>query len=106
MKSYKGVACEWTDPRSGNKIVFATAHLGAQKLNSIKNDLASKTTKSVELSDDNSSGYFISNNGIGEAHIITSKYWMVLYSANFESAQRAALLASMAKLGLEWADKS
>lgn len=106
IKEFKGVACQWKDSNSGNTITFAASHLGSQKLTAINKGLVQTSKQAAELSDSNSVGYFSYTNGVGEAQVITNKYWLVLYSANFDSATRAAPLVSMSRLALEWADKN
>jgi hypothetical protein len=75
-----GLACEWENQSSGEKIDVAVANLSDQRLEALKNQLVT-TSNSVPTYE--VEGYFEMNGPTGEANAFDDPYWIVASSATF-----------------------
>lgn len=76
----KGIACAWVNGSSGSLIEVSAADPGADRLNSIMNELVTSSnpvpTYGVE-------GYFRADAGVGVAQVASGSYWITASSVDF-----------------------
>lgn len=87
--SLKGIACEWVNDSSREKIDIAVANLGQQGMLA-KQDQLGSGAKEVEVG--GTSGYFATAGTVGRTDAFAVKYWITADSASFESAADASEL--------------
>ena len=77
---YQGIACRWVNDSSGETIDVAVAHLRADTLETLKNDLVQSSnsvpTYGVE-------GYFEVQGNVGHADAFSDPYWVSIDSDYF-----------------------
>lgn len=80
VTAQKGLACAWVNQTSGALIEIAVAHLPAEHLTDLKNNLVT-TSNSVPTY--GVEGYFKLNGSTGEAQAFSDPYWIVATSTVF-----------------------
>ncbi|CAN5184867.1 hypothetical protein BH11ACT2_BH11ACT2_10220 [soil metagenome] len=83
----KGIACEWINDSSKEKIDIAVANLGQSGMLA-KQDQLGKGAKEVEVG--GTSGYFATVGSVGRTDAFAVKYWITADSASFETADDAS----------------
>ncbi|TXN28559.1 arginyl-tRNA synthetase [Lacisediminihabitans profunda] len=78
----KGVACDWTNQTSGDKVTIAVARPGSAALAGLKTSAAAGTP----VAGIGESAYFSSSGGAGRLDVFTGTYWLVATSVFFGSA--------------------
>jgi hypothetical protein len=84
----KGIACEWVNDSSGEKIDIAVANLGQQGMLAKQDELGKGSAKEVEVG--GTSGYFATAGSVGRTDAFAIKYWITADSASFETADDAS----------------
>jgi hypothetical protein len=80
----KGVACLFQNQSSGQKIELSVAQLAPADLEALTSALQN-SSQNVAVFDPEKgiSGFFLAENGVGTAQVVTDKYWITAQSPDF-----------------------
>jgi hypothetical protein len=78
----KGVACDWTNQTSGDKVTIAVARPGSAALAGLRATAGAGTA----VAGIGESAYFASSGGTGRLDVFTGTYWLVATSVFFAGA--------------------
>ncbi|WP_394768700.1 arginyl-tRNA synthetase [Lacisediminihabitans sp.] len=78
----KGVACDWTNQTSGDKVTIAVARPGSAALAELKASAGAGTA----VAGIGQSAFFSSSGGTGRLDVFTGTYWLVATSVFFGGA--------------------
>jgi hypothetical protein len=84
-----GITCGYTNETSGDTFSVSVAEITSESMPSLKEQLSTKFSNQVVASfspTDAFKGYFAVSNGVGDAQIATSKYWVSISSTIFGEA--------------------
>jgi hypothetical protein len=79
----KGVACDWTNQTSGDKVTIAVARPGSTALAGLKTSAGAGTA----VAGIGQSAFFSSSGETGRLDVFTGTYWLVATSVFFASAE-------------------
>ncbi|WP_210508660.1 iron ABC transporter ATP-binding protein [Naasia sp. SYSU D00057] len=80
IASYDGAVCGWVNLSSGDTVEIAVAHLAAEDIEKLQNELV-MTTPPVPTY--GGVDYFENKDGVGTANVFSGDYWIVARSVEF-----------------------
>ncbi len=93
----KGVACLFQNQSSGQTIELSVAQLSPVALESLNLTLQNSSQSSAIFdSETGVSGFFLIENGVGTAQVVTEKYWVTAQSADFYEPLDASIFLTSA----------